>query len=100
MSDFLSNYYKTIDVEKELQKILPADEKTIDTEKVENQDLSIIEQSLDPLLTASNRFVGSGVQILDLPFMLLDAIDTGKDEAICGDCKHRGIVLSLDDATI
>ena len=79
MSDFLSNYYKTIDVEKELQKILPADEKTIDTEKVENQDLSIIEQSLDPLLTASNRFVGSGVQILDLPFMLLDAIDTGKD---------------------
>ena len=34
MSDFLSNYYKTIDVYKELQKILPADEKTIDTEKV------------------------------------------------------------------
>jgi hypothetical protein len=28
------------------------------------------------------------------------AIDTGKDETICGDCKHRGIVLSLDDATI
>jgi len=79
MSDFLSNYYKTIDVEKELEKILPADEKTIDTEKVENQDLSIIEQSLDPLLSASNKFVGSAVQILDLPFMLLDAVDTGKD---------------------
>ena len=28
------------------------------------------------------------------------AIDTGKDSIICGDCKHRGIVLSLDDATI
>tara|TARA_R100000781_G_scaffold108442_1_gene72981 strand:+ start:120 stop:905 length:786 start_codon:yes stop_codon:yes gene_type:complete len=28
------------------------------------------------------------------------AIDTGKDVAICGDCKHRGIVLTLDDATI
>ena len=28
------------------------------------------------------------------------AIDTGKDKAICGDCKHRGIVLSLDDAII
>ena len=28
------------------------------------------------------------------------AIDTGKDSVICGDCKHRGIVLSLDDATI
>ena len=79
MSNFLSNYYKTIDVEKELEKILPADEKTIDTEKVENQDLSIIEQSLDPLLSASNKFVGSAVQILDLPFMLLDAVDTGKD---------------------
>jgi len=79
MSDFLSNYYKTIDVEKELEKILPADEKTIDTEKVENQDLSIIEQSLDPLLSASNKFAGSAVQILDLPFMLLDAVDTGKD---------------------
>ena len=79
MSNFLSNYYKTIDVEKELEKILPADEKTIDTEKVENQDLSIIEQSLDPLLSVSNKFVGSAVQILDLPFMLLDAVDTGKD---------------------
>ena len=28
------------------------------------------------------------------------AIDTGKDSIICGDCKHRGIILSLDDATI
>ena len=28
------------------------------------------------------------------------AIDTGKDSIICGDCKHRGIVLSLNDATI
>ncbi len=79
MSDFLSNYYKTIDVEKEVEKLLPTDDKTIDTEKVENQDISIIEQSLDPLLTASNKFVGSAVQILDLPFMLLDAVDTGKD---------------------
>ena len=26
------------------------------------------------------------------------AIDTGEDKKICGDCKHRGKVLSLDDA--
>ena len=28
------------------------------------------------------------------------AIDTGKDSIICGDCKHRGIVLTLEDATM
>ena len=78
MSDFLTNYYKTLDVEKELEKLVPSDNKNI-TEKVENQDLSTMEQALDPILSFSNKFVGSAVQILDLPFMLLDAVDTGKD---------------------
>ena len=78
MSDFLTNYYKTLDVEKEIEKLVPSDNKNI-TEKVENQDLSTMEQALDPILSFSNKFVGSAVQILDLPFMLLDAVDTGKD---------------------
>ncbi len=29
MSNFLSNYYKTIEVEKEAEKLLPSDQKTI-----------------------------------------------------------------------
>ena len=78
MSDFLTNYYKTLDVEKEIEKLVPSDNKNI-TEKVENQDLSTMEQALDPVLSFSNKFVGSAVQIIDLPFMLLDAVDTGKD---------------------
>jgi hypothetical protein len=79
MSNFLSNYYKTIEVEKEAEKLLPSDQKNINTELVENQDLSTMEQAVDPLLSFSNKFVGSAVQIIDLPFMLLDAVDTGKD---------------------
>ncbi len=78
MSDFLTNYYKTLDVEKEIEKLVPSDNKNI-TEKVENQDLSTMEQALDPVLSFSNKFVGSAVQIIDLPLMLLDAIDSGKD---------------------
>ena len=51
---------------------------------------------------SSNRKTGDEVQtwILYKHEAPNIAIDTGKDEAICGDCKHRGIVLSLDDATI
>ena len=79
MSNFLSNYYKTIEVEKEAEKLLPSDQKNINTELVENQNLSTMEQAVDPLLSFSNKFVGSAVQIIDLPFMLLDAVDTGKD---------------------
>lgn len=79
MSNFLSNYYKTIEVEKEAEKLLPSDQKNNNSELVENQDLSTMEQALDPILAASNKFVGNAVQILDLPFMLLDAVDTGKD---------------------
>jgi len=51
---------------------------------------------------SSNRKTGDEVQTWIIykhePPMM--AIDTGKDVAICGDCKHRGIVLTLDDATI
>ena len=80
MSDFLSNYYKSINIEEEKKKLFSSNNNNIlDTEKVENQDLSIMEQALDPVLAASNKFVGSAVQIIDLPFMLLDAIDSGKD---------------------
>jgi hypothetical protein len=79
MSDFLTNYYKTVEIEKEAENLLSTDNKNIDTELVENQDLSIMEQSLDPLLAGSNKFVGSAIQILDLPFMLLDAVDSGKE---------------------
>jgi len=51
---------------------------------------------------SSNRKTGDEVQtwILYKHEPPNIAIDTGKDETICGDCKHRGIVLSLDDATI
>ena len=51
---------------------------------------------------SSNRKTGDEVQtwILYKHEAPNIAIDTGKDETICGDCKHRGIVLSLDDATI
>ena len=38
-----------------------------------------MEQALDPILGASNKFVGNLVQILDLPFMLLNLVDLGKD---------------------
>ena len=79
MSNFLSNYYKTIEVEKEAEKLLPSDQKNNNSELVENQDLSTMEQALDPILAASNKFVGNAVQILDLPFMLLDAVEAGKD---------------------
>ena len=79
MSDFLSNYYKSIDIDEEKKKLLPSSDNTINTEKVENQDLSIMEQALDPVLSASNKFVGTAVQIIDLPFMLMDAIDSGQD---------------------
>jgi len=80
MSDFLNNYYKSINIEEEKKKLFSSNNNnTLDTEKVENQDLSIMEQALDPVLAASNKFVGSAVQIIDLPFMLLDAIDSGKD---------------------
>ena len=78
MSNFLTDFYKTIEVEKEKEKLLPSDDKNI-SEKVENQDLSMAESALDPVLSISNKFVGSAVQILDLPFMLLDAVDSGKD---------------------
>ena len=49
---------------------------------------------------SSNRKTGDEVQTWILfkhepPHI---AIDTGKDSIICGDCKHRGIVLLLDDA--
>ena len=74
MSNFLSNYYKTIEVEKEAEKLLPSDQKNNNSELVENQDLSTMEQALDPILAASNKFVGNAVQILDLPlcfYMLL-----------------------------
>ena len=37
MSDFLSNYYKSIDVDEEKRKLLPSSDNTINTEKVENQ---------------------------------------------------------------
>ena len=79
MSDFLSNYYKSIDIDEEKKKLLPSSDNTINTEKVENQDLSMMEQALDPVLSASNKFVGTAVQIIDLPFMLMDAIDSGQD---------------------
>ena len=51
---------------------------------------------------SSNRKTGDEIQtwILYKHEAPNIAIDTGKDKAICGDCKHRGIVLSLDDATI
>ncbi len=51
---------------------------------------------------SSNRKTGDEVQtwILYKHEEPNIAIDTGKDKAICGDCKHRGIVLSLDDAII
>jgi hypothetical protein len=51
---------------------------------------------------SSNRKTGDEVQtwILYKHEPPNIAIDTGKDSIICGDCKHRGIVLSLDDATI
>ena len=78
MSNFLFNYYKTIEVEKEAEKLLPSDQKNINTELVENQDLFTMEQAIDPLLSFSNKFVGSAVQIIDLPFMLLDAVDNVK----------------------
>ena len=58
MSNFLSNYYKTIEVEKEAEKLLPSDQKNINTELVENQDLSTMEQAIDPLLSFSNKLVG------------------------------------------
>tara|TARA_X000001388_G_C2231091_1_gene123175 strand:+ start:1244 stop:3271 length:2028 start_codon:yes stop_codon:yes gene_type:complete len=43
--------------------------------------LTMTESAMDPVLSFSNKFVGSAVQILDLPFMLFDAIDSGKDFA-------------------
>ena len=51
---------------------------------------------------SSNRKTGDEVQtwILYKHEPPNIAIDTGKDKTICGDCKHRGIVLSLDDAII
>ena len=51
---------------------------------------------------SSNRKTGDEVQtwILYKHEEPNIAIDTGKDKTICGDCKHRGIVLSLDDAII
>ncbi len=51
---------------------------------------------------SSNRKTGDEVQtwILYKHEAPNIAIDTGKDETICGDCKHRGIVLSLANATI
>jgi len=51
---------------------------------------------------SSNRKTGDEVQtwILYKHEPPNIAIDTGKDSIICGDCKHRGLVLSLDDATI
>ena len=58
---FLSNYYKTIEVEKEAEKLLPSDQKNNNSELVENQDLSTMEQALDPILAASNKFVGKGL---------------------------------------
>ena len=46
-----------------------------------NQDVTMTEAALDPILSFSNKFVGSAVQVIDLPLMLFDAIESGKDFA-------------------
>jgi len=79
MSDFLNNYYKSIDIEEEKKKLLTTNENTIQTDDAENQEIGFIESALDPVLAVSNKFVGSAVQVVDLPFMLLSAIDSGQD---------------------
>ena len=79
MTDFLNNYYKSINIEEEKKKLFTTNENTIQTDDAENQEIGFIESALDPVLTASNKFVGSAVQVIDLPFILLDAIESGKD---------------------
>ena len=79
MTDFLNNYYKSINIEEEKKKLLTTNENTIQTDDAENQEIGYIESALDPVLAVSNKFVGSAVQVVDLPFMLLSAIDSGQD---------------------
>ena len=79
MTDFLNNYYKSINIEEEKKKLFTTNENTIQTDDAENQEIGFIESALDPVLTVSNKFVGSAVQVIDLPFMLLSAIDSGQD---------------------
>ena len=82
MTDFLNNYYKSIDIEEEKKKLFTTNENTIQTDDAENQEIGfwekIGESTLDPVLAGSHKFVGHGVQIMVLPFMLLDAYESGK----------------------
>ena len=46
-----------------------------------SQEVTMTESILDPILAPSNKYVGAAVQILDLPFMLFDAIASGRNFA-------------------
>ena len=46
-----------------------------------SQEVTMTESILDPILAPANKYVGAAVQILDLPFMLFDAIASGRNFA-------------------
>ena len=85
----LEDHFNSINVEEEIKKQqsetktttnqLATNENNVSSVNNENQDLSMMQEAIDPVLAASNKFVGNAVQIVDLPFMLMDAIDSGKD---------------------
>ena len=85
----LEDHFNSINVEEEIKKQqsetktttnqLANNENNVSSVNNENQDLSMMQEAIDPVLAASNKFVGNAVQIVDLPFMLMDAIDSGKD---------------------
>ena len=54
------------------------DEKTVPGVE-QKKELTMMESMSDPVLAFSNKFVGEAVQIIDLPFIVLDALDTGSD---------------------
>ena len=70
-----SEYYK-----KQKEELL-ATEKSDPIIQDFSQELTKTEAILDPILAPANKYVGAAVQILDLPFMLFDAIESGKDFA-------------------
>ena len=56
MTDFLNNYYKSINIEEEKKKLFTTNENTIQTDDAENQEIGVIESALDPVLAVSNKF--------------------------------------------
>ena len=101
MSELISNFIKSIDVEEEIKKNqlenATIQETDQTTQAVENQELSNTETAIDVAASGATGVAHGITYVVDLPFLLVQGLESGKDWVFNKTAEAMG--FNQDEAT-